>query len=183
MVAENPEECDGVDLAGQSCQTLGYDTGTVSCTPSCLIDTTMCVNTTPTNNGGAIGSLSPNNITYTFPQPENARPDVYRPVLNISQNSSGLSGLQINASDISGVRGIAICNFVNGCTEFPKNFLIQDQTLDIDYIRAYDKAGNVTTYFVDPGAIKRRQIMTQFMILVILIGLFAGVYKLLGAKK
>lgn len=36
------EECDGSDLNGQSCTTLGFDLGTVSCDASCKIVTSQC---------------------------------------------------------------------------------------------------------------------------------------------
>jgi hypothetical protein len=39
----NPgEACDGNNLNGQTCQSLGYDGGTLACTPGCLLDTTGC---------------------------------------------------------------------------------------------------------------------------------------------
>ncbi len=37
------EQCDGSDLNGQSCQSLGYDRGTLSCTAGCRYDVTDCV--------------------------------------------------------------------------------------------------------------------------------------------
>lgn len=36
------EECDGLDLAGASCVTLGYGPGTLSCEPACEFDTSLC---------------------------------------------------------------------------------------------------------------------------------------------
>lgn len=37
------EDCDGSDLAGQSCTSLGFDLGTLSCDASCRFATTGCV--------------------------------------------------------------------------------------------------------------------------------------------
>jgi len=37
------EECDGTDLAGQSCQTFGYISGTLSCTSGCKLNKASCV--------------------------------------------------------------------------------------------------------------------------------------------
>ncbi len=37
------EECDGAELGGNSCQSLGYDTGSLGCTKSCAFDTSQCV--------------------------------------------------------------------------------------------------------------------------------------------
>jgi hypothetical protein len=39
---ERGEECDGVDLAGQTCQSLGFDTGDLVCTESCTLDMDGC---------------------------------------------------------------------------------------------------------------------------------------------
>jgi len=36
------EECDGADLAGESCASLGFTNGTLSCTPACSFDTALC---------------------------------------------------------------------------------------------------------------------------------------------
>lgn len=40
---EGAEECDGSELAGESCTSLGYASGTLGCTASCTFDKTMCV--------------------------------------------------------------------------------------------------------------------------------------------
>jgi hypothetical protein len=37
------EQCDGADLGGHSCTTLGFNLGTVSCDAQCRVDTTACV--------------------------------------------------------------------------------------------------------------------------------------------
>ncbi|MEX2017325.1 MAG: DUF4215 domain-containing protein [Candidatus Pacearchaeota archaeon] len=41
-IAEGNEFCDGTDLNGESCQTLGYDLGTLSCNIQCGFDTNQC---------------------------------------------------------------------------------------------------------------------------------------------
>ena len=38
------EDCDGPNLGGQSCPSLGYLSGTLACTPSCEFDTSSCSN-------------------------------------------------------------------------------------------------------------------------------------------
>ncbi len=38
------EQCDGADLAGQSCSSQGYSAGTLSCGPSCTLNTSACFN-------------------------------------------------------------------------------------------------------------------------------------------
>jgi len=42
-----PEECDGADLAGSTCESLGFHPGTLACSETCTFDTTAC--------GGACG--------------------------------------------------------------------------------------------------------------------------------
>jgi len=37
------ELCDGVDLNGQSCASLGFSSGTLACGPGCTFDTSGCV--------------------------------------------------------------------------------------------------------------------------------------------
>ncbi|RLG21418.1 hypothetical protein DRN74_02540 [Candidatus Micrarchaeota archaeon] len=41
-VAEEGEDCDGEDLNGQSCQSLGYDKGTLRCDANCHFDSSEC---------------------------------------------------------------------------------------------------------------------------------------------
>lgn len=41
-VKEAGEQCDGADLAGQSCGSLGYDLGALSCKGNCAFDTSLC---------------------------------------------------------------------------------------------------------------------------------------------
>ena len=40
---ESPEQCDGSDLNGASCTTLGFDSGPLVCTAGCAYDTSACV--------------------------------------------------------------------------------------------------------------------------------------------
>jgi hypothetical protein len=42
---EGAEECDGINLDGQTCGTLGEGSGTLSCTGSCTFDLSMCSGT------------------------------------------------------------------------------------------------------------------------------------------
>lgn len=45
------EECDGNDFGRQSCADFGFDRGDLSCTHSCTVDTSRCVNDDPCGNG------------------------------------------------------------------------------------------------------------------------------------
>jgi hypothetical protein len=44
-IAEGSEECDGIDLRGATCGTLGEGWGTLYCLSSCRFDLTMCTGT------------------------------------------------------------------------------------------------------------------------------------------
>ena len=43
-VKDPAEQCDTTDLAGQSCQSLGWDMGALACTANCTFDTSGCAN-------------------------------------------------------------------------------------------------------------------------------------------
>jgi hypothetical protein len=46
------EQCDGADLQGFDCSTLGLGSGTLACDPvTCTFDTSMCMST----SGGTSG--------------------------------------------------------------------------------------------------------------------------------
>lgn len=47
-IIEGGEDCEGLDLNSQTCETLGYAYGTLSCDISCAFDTSLCVSPTPT---------------------------------------------------------------------------------------------------------------------------------------
>lgn len=48
---ETGEPCDGADLGGFTCESLGYASGTLSCMPSCLLDFSQCVANPVCGNG------------------------------------------------------------------------------------------------------------------------------------
>jgi|GEM_PF-2494854 len=41
-MVEDPEDCDGVQLDGATCESLGFASGDLSCADDCSFDTTMC---------------------------------------------------------------------------------------------------------------------------------------------
>jgi len=48
-IITEPEQCDGGNLNGRTCQSLGFDVGTLSCSfPSCIFDTSQCTGAGPT---------------------------------------------------------------------------------------------------------------------------------------
>jgi len=42
VIATPSEQCEGDDLAGSTCESLGYDGGTLSCLDTCLFDESGC---------------------------------------------------------------------------------------------------------------------------------------------
>jgi hypothetical protein len=55
-IKETGEQCDGSDLGGATCQSLGYSGGTLSCRPDCTFNTSGCYTAPP---GGAPPSPPP----------------------------------------------------------------------------------------------------------------------------
>lgn len=60
---EYGEDCDGSALDGQTCLSLGYDAGDLSCDPSCSFNESQCVNLGP-DEGSAIfsGTAYPSSV-------------------------------------------------------------------------------------------------------------------------
>ncbi len=56
-VIEVGEDCDGVDLGGATCLSEGFTTGSLSCTASCVLNTSACTYTPPPSSSGG-GSSS-----------------------------------------------------------------------------------------------------------------------------
>lgn len=46
-IIEWTESCDGNNLNSETCETQGFDWGTLSCSPSCTFDTTSCITNVP----------------------------------------------------------------------------------------------------------------------------------------
>lgn len=53
---EGWEECDNSDLSGQSCVTLGFGGGTLTCTPACELNTSACTAAFSCGDGSCNGS-------------------------------------------------------------------------------------------------------------------------------
>ena len=60
-IVESGEECDGAALAGATCRTEGFTSGLLTCTASCLYNTTSCIYAPPVSSGGGGGGGSTNN--------------------------------------------------------------------------------------------------------------------------
>lgn len=54
-VIDSGEECDGSNLAGQSCSSRGFSGGSLSCNSNCTINTSQCTSPPPSGGGGGGG--------------------------------------------------------------------------------------------------------------------------------
>ncbi|MEX2515109.1 MAG: dockerin type I domain-containing protein [Candidatus Paceibacterota bacterium] len=54
-VKEGGEQCDNGDLNGQTCSTLDYEGGTLSCSSDCSFDTSECIAPPPSSDDGGGG--------------------------------------------------------------------------------------------------------------------------------
>jgi hypothetical protein len=54
-VIQTGEECDGSNLAGQTCTSRGFSGGSLSCNSNCTINTSQCTSAPPPSGGGGGG--------------------------------------------------------------------------------------------------------------------------------
>lgn len=83
---EGQEDCEGVNLNGQSCEGLGYTSGTLSCDISCAFDTSNCISPTPTPTFTPTPTPTPTNT------PTPTATTTVTPTPGPSSGSSGTSG-------------------------------------------------------------------------------------------
>jgi hypothetical protein len=55
------EQCDGANLGGESCGSIGFGSGTLSCRPSCIFETALC---TDSSGGGGSSGRSTRRSVY-----------------------------------------------------------------------------------------------------------------------
>jgi len=58
-IKELGEECDGSDLGGETCISLGYDSGNLACKSDCTFDDSNCSKKQPPGGGGGGGTYTP----------------------------------------------------------------------------------------------------------------------------
>lgn len=58
-IVEEDEQCDGIDLNGQTCIGLGYIEGALSCNANCTFYVSDCIADTPAGGGGGGGFVPP----------------------------------------------------------------------------------------------------------------------------
>ncbi|RAL20737.1 hypothetical protein DL240_15580 [Lujinxingia litoralis] len=85
-INQSDEACDGADLNGQSCLTLGYDGGTLTCSSACTFDTSACTvalscedlqGSEPNDTFAEAAPLSPDNLPIQDAICEGDARDIY----------------------------------------------------------------------------------------------------------
>ena len=108
-VIEAGEECEGIDLGGQTCQGLGFSSGVLNCGADCLFDTSSCIS----GGGGFVPPTPPQVIPDPSPEhPEipksliinnnNAYANSSEVILNLSAQNAFQMAIS-NSSDFAGV--------------------------------------------------------------------------------
>jgi hypothetical protein len=65
-IAEEGEECDGDDLRGETCASLGFGNGPLSCTSACTFDTSACTTAPPDQPPGLPATVTFSGRAYPF---------------------------------------------------------------------------------------------------------------------
>lgn len=58
-IVEGGEDCEGNDLGGETCRSLGYEKGNLNCDVACAFDTSECTGVAPTSTPTPIPSWVP----------------------------------------------------------------------------------------------------------------------------
>ena len=61
------EQCDGVNLGGESCNSIGFQSGTLSCRPSCIFETALCTEGSSDSGSGGRSTRRSVNINTAIP--------------------------------------------------------------------------------------------------------------------
>jgi len=127
-IVDSGEECDTSTLSGASCSTRGFTSGTLSCTASCLFDTTACVLTNNSSGGGGGGVSSKKTlVVFTGNAYSKSIVTILKDAQVVATGIAGVDGtFQINISDISPGSYIfsALTKDANGISSSLLNFPI-----------------------------------------------------------
>lgn len=121
-IAEGGEDCDNADLDNETCQTLGYGPGTLSCDIACDFDTAACPS--PTLSPSPIPSPTPS--FSPTPQPTTTSSGV--------SSSSGDSNTSATATPSSTDNSVA----TNNAQGAPNTLLTGPQKILIPFLSSFD---------------------------------------------
>jgi len=93
---EGPEECDGSNLDGQDCASVGEGSGTLACTSQCHFDVSGCQTTTNNNNGTNNGTNTDNGTNTNTDNGTNTNTDNGASTDNGSTTTDNGSGTTSN---------------------------------------------------------------------------------------
>ena len=96
------EECDGIDLGGQTCQGLGYSSGVLNCGADCFFDTSGCI------SGG--GGFIPPTPPQVAPDPSPEHPEVSKSLIINNNNAYANSSKVILTLSAQNAFQMAISN-------------------------------------------------------------------------
>ena len=65
-IIEGGEDCEGSNLGGATCSSLGYESGTLSCRSDCTFNTSDCTAASGGGGGAGGGYVAPSNPKITF---------------------------------------------------------------------------------------------------------------------
>jgi len=130
-VSEGVEDCDNSDLLGETCKSLGYLTGSLTCTPSCNFDVTMCIPIPPTppdsgDDGDDGGSENNNEKEETY---EDLKDNFFEKFLeNINLGKDGFDFITLFDTNSNGrLEKEELTDSVNIWVNYWKNFLSRKQ--------------------------------------------------------
>lgn len=111
-VRQDPEECDGGDLGGQSCESLGFLEGQLACLEDCFLDTRGCIPREVCTSGadedqdGLIDCADPD-CTFACQNACNEPTEIFENSVVSGTNAGHSNNNSVSFCDIDALGGIA----------------------------------------------------------------------------
>jgi hypothetical protein len=131
-VAEFPEECDTRDLKSQTCRSLGYDVGDLSCDIACDFDVTACYGVAPSPTPTATPNANLTLVPTISPTPSPTP-------LSLNENSNGSDSTNLTISDTTVAQSTFFPASLNQNISF--DVLVKPAVLPFS-VRGYDFDGS-----------------------------------------
>lgn len=121
LVIDSGEECDGSNLGGATCQSESFTSGSLTCTASCLLNTSACIYTPPSPQGSGgggglrntatvvlVGKAYPRSVVTIIKGGQIIAKTIASPLANFQVSVTGLSAGNYNfmvfGEDVKGFR-------------------------------------------------------------------------------